>query len=217
MGMPPELSEQEISLFLFKALHPGSASSTDGFASLAQPQSGVSLKCAAVLMPLLWQAGKWHLLFTRRTDMVESHKGQVSFPGGECDDQEATAEETALREAHEEIGFRPSDVRVIGRLNDIVTITHYRVTPVVGVIPCSYHFQLSEHEVSRVFTIPLGWLVQRENWDERFLDLDGLPQAWPVIMYHPYDGEILWGASARMTHTFLRVLGLIAEEEHHAI
>jgi len=217
MRIPPGLSEHVIALRLLEALHPGSTSSTDGFASLAHSQSGVSLRCAAVLIPLLWQAGKWHLLFTRRTDRVESHKGQVSFPGGECDNEEATAEDTALREAHEEIGLHPSDVRIIGRLNDIVTITHYRVTPVVGVIPYSYHFQLSEHEVSRVFTIPLDWLAQRENWDEHDLDLDGLPQAWPVIIYHPYDGEVLWGASARMTHTFLRVLGLITEEEHFVL
>ena len=69
------------------------------------------LKCAAVLVPLVWQNDEWHLLFTRRTDKVESHKGQVSFPGGACDEGETTPEQTALREADEEIGIQPNDIK----------------------------------------------------------------------------------------------------------
>jgi len=83
----------------------------------------------------LRQDGEWHLLFTRRSDSVENHKGQVSFPGGACDGGETTPEETALREAQEEIGIEPRQVRVLGRLNSMLTITSFMVTPVVGVIP----------------------------------------------------------------------------------
>lgn len=91
-------------------------------------------KCAAVLIPLAWFENEWHLLYTRRTNKVESHKGQVSFPGGACDPGEETPEQTALREAEEEIGVRPQDVRVLGRLAPMVTITSFRVTPVVGIV-----------------------------------------------------------------------------------
>jgi len=207
--MSPRISEGYISRRLREDYRPDSFASTDGYAQLALAQSGELLKRAAVLMPLVRREGEWHLLFTRRTDRVESHKGQVSFPGGECDSGEDTPEQTALREAEEEIGLRPQDVRVLGRLNDVVTITHYRVTPVVGVIPWPYEFRLARVEVARVFTIPMLWLTQRENWEEHNFTPDGTPRPFPAITYHLYDGEILWGASARMTHNFLSVLGLL--------
>ena len=161
------------------------------------------LKCAAVLIPLVWQGDEWHLLYTRRTDTVESHKGQVSFPGGACDDGETTPEQTALREADEEIGLNPNDVALLGRLADMITVSYFQVTPVVGVVKWPTVFQVGEAEVARVFTIPLGWLANPSNrWQfERSDSRRGL------IAYHPYDGELLWGATARMTVDFLKVLG----------
>jgi len=162
-----------------------------------------NLKCAAVLVPLVWQEDEWHLLYTRRTDTVDSHKGQVSFPGGACEDGETTPEQTALREADEEIGLNPNDVRVLGRLTDLITVSYYQVTPVVGVVKWPAVFRVGEQEVARVFTIPLGWLANPSNrWQfERPESRRGL------IAYHPYDGELLWGATARMTVDFLQVLG----------
>ncbi|MBN2116406.1 MAG: CoA pyrophosphatase [Anaerolineales bacterium] len=163
-----------------------------------------SLKCAAVLIPLVWQDEEWHLLFTRRTDTVESHKGQVSFPGGACDKGETTPEQTALREAEEEIGLNPGFVRVLGKLSTLITITYFRVTPVVGVVRWPAVFRVGEDEVARVFTIPLGWLANPLNrWEFQH---PGTTRS--LIAYHPYDGELLWGATARMTVDFLKTLGL---------
>jgi 8-oxo-dGTP pyrophosphatase MutT (NUDIX family) len=162
------------------------------------------LKCAAVLVPLLQMAGAWHLLYTRRTERVESHKGQVSFPGGACDDGDAALESTALREAQEEIGIEPSRVRILGRLTDLITVTSFRVTPIVGLVDWPTVFRLGEDEVERVFTIPLDWLADINNrWEFPLGDRNGT-----VIAYHPYDGELLWGATARMTVNFIKVLGL---------
>ncbi len=159
-------------------------------------------KCAAVLIPLVWQDNEWYLLFTRRTNKVESHKGQVSFPGGGCDDGEKTPEETALREVEEEIGINRKDIRVLGRLGNMITITSFRVTPVVGVIPWPVVLRLGQHEVDRVFTIPLKWLADKGNrWEFPF---PGRNRG--LIAYHPYDGELLWGATARMTVTFVRIM-----------
>ncbi len=202
------LTEEVITSCLRAAYQPGVISSTDGFAALLAAQSDQPLTGAAVLMPLVWRDGEWHLLFTRRTQSLENHKGQVSFPGGACDPGEGS-EQTALREAEEEIGLRPVDVHILGRLNDVVTITNYRVAPVVGIMPWLYNFRLAEVEVARVFSIPLAWLAQRKNWDEHDFTPDNLPRPYPVITYHPYDGEILWGASARITQNFLSVLGLL--------
>lgn len=204
-----QLNDVEISRQLQAAYQPGKRLTTDGYAESAILASGRILKCAAVLIPLIQRDSKWHLVFTRRTDLVESHKGQVSFPGGACDENEIQAEQTALREAQEEIGLNPKDVRILGRLNEVATITYFRVTPVVGVIPWPYDFQLSKIEVSRLFSIPLDWLAEDSNWDEFNFTPDGSKRAFPVITYHPYDGEILWGASARITHNLLEVLGLI--------
>lgn len=165
------------------------------------------LKCAAVLLPLIRFDDQWHVLFTRRTDRVESHKGQVSFPGGACDEGETTPEQTALREAEEEIGVNPADVQVIGRLSRLITISNFRVSPIVGVIPFPYAFKIAGVEVARVFTIPLLWLANRSNyWEFPFGNSDR-----SLIAYHPYDGELLWGATARMTVTFLKTLGFLRE------
>jgi len=161
-------------------------------------------KCAAVLIPLTRFGEEWHLLYTRRGDKVETHKGQVSFPGGACDPGEQTPEETALREADEEIGIHPADVHVLGRLVPMITITHFRVTPVVGLVPWPYAFRVENAEVARVFTIPLASLSDKSNrWE---FNLPG--RKLGLIVYHPYDGELLWGATALMTDTFLNMLEL---------
>lgn len=177
---------------------------TDGYAEIPV-HPDLHLKCAAVLVPLVFFQNEWHVLYTRRTDRVESHKGQVSFPGGACDEGETTPEETALREAEEEIGIRREDVRVLGRLSRMVTISKFRVTPVVGVLPFPYAFKTSGAEVARVFTMPLAWLANRNNYWEFSLPASERS----VIFYHPYDGELLWGATARMTVNFFKILGLL--------
>ncbi len=204
--MPPDLTEANIAECLRLAYQQGVVASTDGYAEM---YAGALLKCAAVLIPLVWWKDEWHLVFTRRTEAIEHHKGQVSFPGGGCNADETTPEQTALREAEEEIGLKSGDVRLLGWLNEVFTITRYRVTPVAGVMPWPYEVRLEAAEVERVFTIPLIWLSQRENWEEQPATPVGVPSPFLVISYHPYDGEVLWGASARMTHNFLSVLGLL--------
>jgi 8-oxo-dGTP pyrophosphatase MutT (NUDIX family) len=171
-------------------------------------------KPASVLIPILNVAvneltPEWHLLFTKRTNYVADHKGQVSFPGGRADPSDITPETTALREAHEEIGLKYEDVHIIGKLAPIITITNYLVTPVIGIIPYPYAFTLEPEEVSRVFSIPLGWLADSTNYeiktrsdtrDERFAHFRN------VIYFKPYQGEILWGVTAEITVRFLKKL-----------
>ena len=196
------LSEEYISLRLTEALEAVDPSQ-DGYAEIDLSDEQ-HLKCAAVLVPLVWHDDEWHVLYTRRTDRVESHKGQVSFPGGACDEGETTPEQTALREAEEEIGLQTGNIKVLGRLSTMITITYFRVTPVVGVVKWPAVFRVGEHEVARIFTIPLLWLANPSNrWQ---FERPGTDRT--LIAYHPYDGELLWGATARMTVDFLKVLGL---------
>lgn len=153
---------------------------------------------AAVLIPLLRKGDYWHVLFIRRSaNQHDPHSGQVAFPGGACDPGDGNVIETALREAQEEIGLKPHDVRVVGQLNQFYTITSYRVTPIVGVIPWPYTFHLATDEVRRAFTIPLEFLADENN---RSVELRQMPHPHPpipVIYFRQYDGEVLWGASAR--------------------
>jgi len=196
------LTEEYIRRKLREAIEAAGPSS-DGYAEIDLSDE-TRLKCAAVLLPLAWQDDEWCLLFTRRTERVESHKGQVSFPGGACDEGESTPEETALREADEEIGIQPRAVRLLGRLANMITITSFRVTPVVGVIPWPTVFRVGQHEVERVFTIPLMWLADKRNrWE---FNMPGRNRT--LIAYHPYDGELLWGATARITVDFIKILDL---------
>ena len=165
-------------------------------------------RSAAVLLPLTWVENEWYLLYTRRTDIMEHHKGQVSFPGGATDPQDTGPVETALREAQEEIGLRRADVRVLGKIGEMLTVTNFIVTPIVGVFPWPYAFTVHTIEVDRVFVLPLRWLADRQNWQE-FVRRETNRS---VITYFPYDGELVWGATARMTVEFIRAMGWSPQE-----
>jgi 8-oxo-dGTP pyrophosphatase MutT (NUDIX family) len=171
-------------------------------------------RSAAVLVPLVCQNGEWQLLYTRRTDQVPHHKGQVSFPGGAFEPGDDSLVQTALRETYEEIGLLPADVRILGSLEDMPSVSNYLIRPIVGRITKPFNVRLSKNEVSRVFTIPLEWLADdRHREMQPYEAIDG--QIYDVIYYQPYDGEILWGATARMTVQLLELLGLIEEDALH--
>lgn len=162
---------------------------------------------AAVLVPLYQVESEWHLLFTRRTDDVDEHKGQVSFPGGKTDTGDPSPMHTALREAEEEIGLRREHVQLVGRLDDLVTVTQWRITPVVGVFNFPYPFEINRRECSAVFGVPLRWLSDTANLETR---LRPAPVAGPpvaVYYYREYQGHVIWGATARMVQMFLEVAG----------
>lgn len=163
-----------------------------------------NLMPAAVLVPLFVTEDGWNLLYTRRTNKVESHQGQVSFPGGAREAGDASRADTALREAYEEIGLDPRDVRILGELPDMELITRFTVRPVVGMIPWPYDFKPAEDEVARIFSVPLDWLADPANSysEDRYVET----QHYKVLYYKPYDGETVWGATAYMTWQLLQAL-----------
>ena len=160
---------------------------------------------AAVLVPLLAVDGEPSLLFTRRSAALPHHQGQVAFPGGRHDpDDDPDLLATALREAHEEIGLAPADVRLLGALDDIETVsTRFRITPFVGLIPWPYDVRPCPREVDAIFTVPLRHLLapgaeRRELWDFGGREV-------PIDTY-PVDGHVIWGATQRITRNLLTVL-----------
>jgi 8-oxo-dGTP pyrophosphatase MutT (NUDIX family) len=162
---------------------------------------------AAVLIPLLFHDNEWHILYIRRTkNRNDRHGGQVAFPGGRNDPEDSNPTITALREAQEEVGLNPSDIKILGQLSNIRTITNYLVTPIVGRIPWPYPLKLAVDEVSRAFTIPLNWLADPNNREIRQRSLPPPRPSIPVIYYMVFDGEVLWGASARITLNLLKAL-----------
>jgi len=160
---------------------------------------------AAVLILLYDCEGEPHVVFTERTNHVEHHKGQISFPGGACDDSDDCLETTALRETYEEIGVRPEDVRILGQLDDMVTISNFRVTPYVGTISTEqeYNFVLNDHEVEQVVRVPLNFLMDEQNMELEVRQHQGREVLVPAFSYN---GHRIWGATARMLHQFIELL-----------
>jgi 8-oxo-dGTP pyrophosphatase MutT (NUDIX family) len=166
---------------------------------------GHSLYPAAVLMPLFVTDDGWHLLYTRRTNRVGTHQGQVSFPGGAADDlDEGDLVQTALREAWEEIGIRPADITVLGNLAEMNLISYFRVKPVIGMIPWPYDLTISTDEVARAFWVPLDWLADPKNSYIQDHQFEGI--GYKIRYFQPYEGETIWGATAYMTWQLLQVL-----------
>jgi 8-oxo-dGTP pyrophosphatase MutT (NUDIX family) len=158
---------------------------------------------ASVLVPFYEQDGQAHLLFLKRPDGHYHHAGQVAFPGGKREGTE-DALACALREAREEVGLAPVDVEVLGVLDDFDTIvTRFRVTPVVGVIPCPYPFVPDPREVERLIHVPLSRLLDPSIFREE--EREAFGRKWPVYHYAAGTDDI-WGVTAGMLKPLLSIV-----------
>ena len=163
------------------------------------------MAAAAVLILLYERDGEPHVLFTRRTEDVEHHKGEVSFPGGASENEDPDLMTTALRETFEEVGVRPEEVEVIGQLDELITISNFKVTPYVGVLAVGrpYRFVPHEREVAEVVEVPLRHLLDDRHVEMEFRQWQGRPVRLPAYIY---DGHRIWGATAKMLQHLLSIL-----------
>jgi 8-oxo-dGTP pyrophosphatase MutT (NUDIX family) len=157
----------------------------------------------APLVPLPRDPEALEVVLTRRTSDLTSHAGQVSFPGGRIDEADGSAEAAAMRELQEELGVAARDVALVGHLDHMLTVTGYHITPVVGVLAPGVELRPEPREVARVFSVPLdrllddgGWELREHHWNGRVF------HSW----HFPWDGEDVWGATARMLRGFVELL-----------
>ena len=160
---------------------------------------------AAVLLPLFKNAVEYHMVFTKRTETLTHHKGQVSFPGGSFDLADGDLLTTALRESYEEIGIHPEDVTIVGRLDDLSTFsTSFTITPFVGLIPHPYAFRPNPVEVAVIFDVPLSVLAD-PTVGRSYIRTREDGAAIVDYEFH-VNGHVIWGATARIIRHFLAVI-----------
>jgi len=141
-------------------------------------------------------------MFTKRTQKVREHKGQISFPGGGQEGDE-TLVNTALRECAEEIGLMAEEVEILGELDDTISVTsNYIISPFVALIPWPYQFKVSEEEIEELIEVPISALLDRNCQRQESEIMDG--EAVPSYFYD-YQGRVIWGATARILKQFLDI------------
>lgn len=181
------------------ALHPldspprGRAWNHDDLAGLLRETT--AWREAAVLVGLVPRETGMQVLLTRRTDVLRHHAGQVSFPGGRIEPDDRSAVDAALRETHEELGIARGLVTPLGYLDPLVTITGFRVLPVVALIEPAYVAQPDPNEVAEVFEVPLAFLLDRSNLVSLPIELQGRTRH---VWEYRYPAQRIWGATASM-------------------
>ena len=160
---------------------------------------------AAVLVPIYEKNGQYHILFIKRTEWVEKHKGEISFPGGTYEVQDKTLLDTALRESAEEINLKPDDVEVLGELDETSVKTNYIITPFLAAIPWPYEFKVDGQETEAIIEAPISALLDRGHSRQELRDGE------TVTVYHyNYQGRVIWGATARILAEFLDIFARAA-------
>ena len=166
-------------------------------------RSPEEIRPAAVLVPVVRHENGLTVLFTRRTAHLNDHAGQISFPGGRAEPGDADAEQTALRETTEEIGLEAARVEVLGELHPYVTVTGYRVTPVVGLVTPPLELRPDDFEVAEVFEVPLQFLLDPANHQRNRVLAEGRERHYYAMPYRHY---YIWGATAGMLMNFYSFL-----------
>ena len=170
------------------------------------PGSGTVRRHAAVLVPLLCCEGDWAVLFTKRSDKVAHHKGQISFPGGAVEAHDTSPLQAMLRESEEEIGLKQEALDILGSLDEAATMaSNFIIHPFVGVVPSGYAFEINPFEVESILTVPLH-VFRRFSGEPLMSEVlyQGRTYQSPVFAF---GGEVIWGATARVMENFVAVVG----------
>ncbi|HIU96296.1 MAG TPA: CoA pyrophosphatase [Candidatus Copromorpha excrementipullorum] len=188
-------------------------------------------KFFSVLVPVVEKEGKLYLLYERRARDMKRQPGEICFPGGELE-QDETTKECALRETWEEIGIPQESIRVVGQLDTIYTYSNFAMYCYLGIVDAKAldHMVLNPGEVEEAFLVELDWLLTHEPeiyWTDVIPEppegfpyekvTGGMPYSWrkgkaPVPVYEEYDGNVIWGLTARITKRFTDVIKGVQED-----
>lgn len=158
---------------------------------------------AAVMILLTEVQDEPHILLTKRTELVEHHKGQISFPGGVRDREDESLLHTALRETEEEIGLPPEKIEVLGQIDDFYTVTNFLITPFVGIVRQPLDFRLSQNEVAEVLKVPLSLFLSDKYFEMKEWEYQG--RIYNVYFYY-FNQHTIWGATAFILNNFVELM-----------
>ena len=147
---------------------------------------------AAVLVPLVWVDDEIHILFTKRSEKLKHHSGQISFPGGGFDESDITIRQAAVRETEEEIGITAEFIDIVGYLDDLETISGFYVTPFVAILQDGFEITKNEDEVSEVFSVPLDYFMESANCEKRTAEYKGENVKYYIYKHEKYT---IWGVT----------------------
>jgi len=165
-------------------------------------------KEAAILVPLFFQDGKFHIVLTKRSKHLPYHSGEVSFPGGSKNDCDKTKLDTALRETSEEINLNREDIDIFGKLDDQYSVANINVTPFVGTVnnhSAIDQLKPQESEVEEIFSVPLDFFYENTTyWQEVWIRYNSQHQ----VYFYNYKGRIIWGLTGKIIKNLLTILDL---------
>ena len=161
------------------------------------------LKKAAVLIPLVKRANGLNIIFTERALHLRHHPGQISFPGGKQETADASLKQTALRETEEETGILQDQITIFGTLPKLPTVSGFVVSPYLGFVQANHSLQIDEREVKSIFEVPLTFLLNKNNFYLQHLSANAKRHFTYCI---PYQGRMIWGATAQMLYNLQRQL-----------
>ena len=160
---------------------------------------------AAVLIPFTVWENELVILFTKRTNSVNNHQNQISFPGGAIERKDADPQAAALRETKEEIGIKKKDIEILGELETQNTTTGFYIYPFVGFIHNLEEIQINKLEVERIIYIPVNWLCNPKNSHIEIYEGQN-KRSHPVIAFSNYDGEKVWGVTASLVKQLFEIV-----------
>lgn len=178
--------------------------SSDFDLSRLKTSSKPKLTAAAVLLPIMFQKEGPEVVLTKRAKTLKHHAGQIAFPGGKVEEFDLSETQTAIRESFEEVGLQRKGVKVLGMLPRHETFTGYLISPFVGLISNPQKLKPEASEVSEIFSVPLKFLLNKDNMQVKRYKFNGIERGYFVIPYGPY---YIWGATARIIKSFSDLIG----------
>jgi len=162
-------------------------------------------KIAAVLFPLIEKNKKVNVILTTRSKDVASHPGQVCFPGGKLDKKDKNIVDCAKREAFEEVGIKNNQIKILGQIDQCITGTNYKVTPIIALINSNYIPLIQESEVADLFEVPFEFFLDKNNLKRKNAEYKG--KHYSYYQYN-WKNKKIWGSTARMIVNFCEIMKL---------